>query len=462
MKKKSFRIEKDYLGSKKIPSKSYYGIQTQRALENFNISGLVLQKSLIYSIAVIKKAAVISNLKDKKLDKKIAKAIIKACDDILNGKLDNQFKVDMFQAGAGTSENMNLNEVIANRALEILHYKKGSYNIVNPNDHVNLSQSTNDVFHSAIHIASYLKIKNELLPNLFLLEKELKNKAKIWKNVIKSGRTHLRDALPITLGEEFSGYSSLIKKNIHHLKEASNHLLELNIGGTAIGTRVNTSKNYYKNVLKEINKITRVKFRHSKNLFEATSSLDSIVLTSSLLKVLATNLIKIANDIRLLSSGPVTGLDELKLPAIQPGSSMMPGKINPAVLEMIDMVAFQVIGNDTIIELCGHEGQLELNVMMPLAAYSLINSIEILSNSIFIFVEKCLKGIKVNEKKCLEYIEKNPIIITALTPYIGYNKAAEIAKQAYKENKTIKEIILEKKLMNKNKLNKILNLRKLT
>lgn len=461
MKKKSFRVEQDYLGKKKIPSKAYYGVQTERALENFKISGLNIQKSLIYSIAIIKKAAAISNLKDKRLNKKIANAIIKACDNILRGKLDNEFRVDVFQAGAGTSENMNLNEVIANRALEILHYKKGSYNIINPNDHVNLSQSTNDVFHSAIHITAYKELKN-LIKNLNYLEKELRKKAKSWKNIIKSGRTHLRDALPITLGEEFSGYAELIKKDIHHLKEASNYLLELNIGGTAIGTRVNISKNYYKNVLNEINKLTKEKFKHSKNLFESTSSLDSIVLTSSLLKVLATNLIKIANDIRLLSSGPITGLNELKLPAIQPGSSIMPGKINPAVLEMVDMVGFQVIGNDTVIEMCGHEGQLELNVMMPLAAYSLINSIEILSNSTFVFTEKCLKGIKVNEKKCLEYVEKNPIIITVLTPYIGYNKAAEIAKQAYKQNKTIKEIILKKKLINKDKLNKILNFRKLT
>ncbi len=460
MKKKRFRIEKDYLGKKKIPFNEYYGIQTERALENFPISNLHLQKSLIYSIAKVKKAAAITNIKSKALDKKIGNAIVKACENILRGKLDREFNVDVFQAGAGTSENMNLNEVIANKALEILHKKKGSYNIINPNDHVNLSQSTNDVFHSSIHIAAYSEIE-ELLINLENLEKELKNKSILWKNVIKSGRTHLRDAVPMTLGEEFSGYSSLIRKDSEHIKDASKQLLEINIGGTAIGTKVNTNKFYQENILKEINKLTKLKFTHSKNFFEGSSSLDAIVLTSSSLKVLSVNLIKIANDLRLLSSGPITGFNEIIIPAVQPGSSIMPAKVNPAILEMMDMICFQVIGNDTVIELCGQEGQLELNVMMPLAAYSLINSIQILTKGIYVFTEKCVKGIKANEKKCLEYFEKNPIIVTALTPYIGYNKAAELAKKAYKQGRSIKEIVLERKLLNKNELERIFSLHNL-
>ena len=459
--KRGYRVERDYLGSKKINNKYYYGVQTKRALDNFKVSGLHLQKGLIYSIALIKKATTISNLKEKRLNYKIGKAIIKACDDILKGKLDNQFLVDVYQAGAGTSENMNLNEVIANRALEILKKRKGSYNIINPNDHVNLSQSTNDIFHSAIHLAAYKEIKNELLPALINLEKELNKKAIKWNHVIKSGRTHLRDAVPISLGQEFSAYAETIRKDGKHVEEDYSKLLEINMGGTAIGSGLNATKKYQRNVIKEINKLTRSKFRHSRNLFEGTQSLDAILATSASLKILATNLIKIANDLRLLSSGPITGLNEITLPTVQPGSSIMPGKVNPAIAEMLDMVCFQVIGNDTTIVMCGQAGQLELNVMMPLAAYNLINSIEILSNGINIFTEKCVKGIKANEKKCLEYIEKNPIIITALTPYIGYSKAAEIAKRAYKEEKSVRQLVLESNLLDKKTLDKALNIKKM-
>lgn len=461
MTKRGYRIEKDYLGTKKIPINAYYGIHTQRAVENFPISGLHLQKSLIYAIAIIKKSAVIANIGEKRLDRKRGNAIINACNEILMGKFDGQFPVDVFQAGAGTSQNMNLNEVIANRALETLKQKKGSYNIIHPNDHVNLAQSTNDVFHSAIHISAYIEIRKRLLPVLNNLQKVLNKKTDEWKNIVKSGRTHLCDAVPMTLGQEFSGYAETIRKDTLHIDEDSKQLLEINLGGTAVGTGINTTKGYQRRVIKGINKITKMPFRGCKNLFEGTQSLSAITATSASLKVLAADLIKIANDIRLLASGPATGLSEITLPAMQAGSSIMPGKVNPVIAEMLCMVAFQVIGNDTVITLCAQAGQLELNVMMPVAAYNLLNSIEILTNGINIFTEKCIKGINANEKKCCEYLEKNPIIVTALSPYIGYEKSAEIARRAYKEDKTVREIVLEEKLLDKKTLNKALYFHKL-
>jgi len=459
--KRGMRVEKDYLGAKNIPKDAYYGVQTQRALDNFSISGLHLQKQLIYAITHIKKAAASANQKEKRLDSKKAKAIQKACDDILKGKLDSQFTVDVFQAGAGTSENMNVNEVLANRALEIMHKKKGDYTIIHPNDHVNLAQSTNDVFHSAMHIAAYTEITKNLLPTLQQLQKALEKKAHQWKKVIKTGRTHLKDAVPMTLGQEFSGYAAMLVKNYKHIKEDTETLREINLGGTAIGTGINTSKNYKKYVYQALAQSTRIKLKPTVNFFEGTASLGPIATAHAPLKVLAENLIKIANDLRLLSSGPLGGFNEITLPAIQPGSSIMPAKVNPAIAEMLDMVCFQVLGNDTTIGLCSQAGQLELNVMMPLAAYTLLNSIHILSNSMHTFTERCVKGIKANEQKCKEYVEKNPILVTALTPYIGYQKAADVAKRAYHEERSVKDIVREEKLMDLKVLEKILNIKKL-
>lgn len=461
MKKRGFRVEKDFLGSKKLSNDIYYGIQTKRAIENFPISNLRIPLSIKHSIALIKKAATLTNIKLNKIDKKRANAIIKASDEILKGKFDSQFNIDVFQAGAGTSENMNVNEIVANRSLEFLGYKKGSYNVIHPNDDVNMSQSTNDVFHSAIHIASYLEIKKKLLPSLIYLEKELSRKSRKWKNVVKCGRTHIRDAVPMSLGQEFSGYAELIKKDRILIERVSNELLELNLGGTAIGTGINTNPKYKRYVISSIRRLTRCNFKSCKNLFEGTQTTNALASVSSVLKVLATNLVKITSDIRLLSSGPVSGINELILPAVQPGSSIMPAKVNPAVPEMLMMVSFQVMGNDHVVELCNQAGQLELNVMMPLSSYTLLNSIEILSNGTKIFAEKCIKGLKANEKKCREYVEKNPIIVTALTPYIGYKKASEIAKRAYVEEKTVRELILEEKLMNIRTLDKVLNIKNL-
>ncbi len=461
MKKRGYRVERDYLGAQRVPSSAYYGVQTKRALDTFQVSGLRLQRPLIFAIALLKKAAARANMRDGKLEKTKGNAIVHACDDVLRGKLDDQFLIDVFQAGAGTAENMNLNEVIANRALEILHRQRGSYIIIHPNDHVNMSQSTNDVFHSAIHIAAYLQLHKELLLALTRLERELRKKAKAWKRVIKSGRTHLRDAVPMTLGQEFGAYAEVIRKDCEHVFDDGERLRELNMGGTAIGTGVHASRRYRKFVFQEIRKLTGVPFKPSRDLFEGTQSIGAVATVSASLKTLALDLVKIVNDLRLLSSGPSTGLGELSLPAVQPGSSIMPGKVNPAVAEMLDMVGFQVVGNDTTIGLCTQAGQLELNVMMPLAAFTLLESLEILSHGVVIFTEKCVRGIKANERRCREHAEKNPIIVTALTPYIGYAKAAEIAKRAYKEERTVRELVLEDGLMDKKTLEKALNLKKL-
>ncbi|MEK6839808.1 MAG: aspartate ammonia-lyase, partial [Nanoarchaeota archaeon] len=378
--------------------------------------------------------------------------------DILDGRLDVEFPLDVFQAGAGTSEHMNVNEVIANRALAYLRKPKGEYTLIHPNDHVNLCQSTNDVFHSAIHIAAYLQIRDHLIPPLFQLEYALRKKAQQWKHVLKSGRTHLRDAVPMTLGQEFNAYAESVKKDIHHLHESSLHLLTLNLGGTAIGSGVNATPHFSGLVLKELRAVTHAPFIRARNLFEGTQTLDPLLLVSGSLRVLSVNLIKIANDLRLLSSGPATGLNELSLPSVQPGSSIMPAKVNPSMAEMLDMVGFQVIGNDTTLTLCGQAGQLELNVMMPLAAHSLLQSIEILGNALAAFTVKCVMGIEANPKKCKEYLEKNPIIVTALTPYLGYAKAAEVAQQAYEQDVSVRDIVLRENLLDKKTLNKALNM----
>ncbi len=454
------RIEKDTLGKIKVPSDAYYGAQTQRAKENFPISNLRLQQRFIKSYAIIKKAAALANISAGKLNRKIGNAIVKACNEIIDGKFREQFVVDVYQAGAGTSTNMNLNEVIANRAIEILGSKKGNYKLIHPNDHVNMSQSTNDTFHSAIHIATVEAVSTQLIPVLEKYQKVLKGKINEFNPIVKSGRTHLQDAVPLTLGQEFSGY--VIDHRIKEIKMAADALRELNIGGTAIGTGLNTYPKYSMLAVKEISKMTKEKFEVTKNMFAATQNINNEAGLSGTLKNLALTFVKISNDLKLLSSGPNTGFNEITLPAVQPGSSIMPGKINPSIPEMLNMVGFQVAGNDLSISMASQNGQLELNVMMPLVAYNLLNSIEILSNAINVFTEKCLKGIKANKKKIEEHLEKNPIIVTALAPKIGYEKAADVAKKAYKENKTIREVCIEMKLFTAKELNKILNFKKLS
>ena len=455
------RIEKDYLGEVKVPAGAYYGVQTMRAVQNFPVSGLRLQKRFIIAQAIVKKAAALANMASGRLDEKNGSAIAAACDEIISGKMLDQFVVDVYQAGAGTSQNMNANVIIANRAIEILGSEKGNYKIVHPNDHVNMAQSTNDIIHATIHVAA-LQAVAELMPVLGKLQQELENKSIQFSDIVKSGRTHLMDAVPITLGQEFSGYASMIKHGIRRISDATESAKELGIGGTAVGTGLNAGTGYAKSAVKEINKITGMDFRNAENMFESMKNTDAILGLSASLRSLAVSLTKIANDIRLLGSGPSTGLDEISLPAVQPGSSIMPGKVNPVMAEMLNMVCYQVMGNDTTISNATGAGQLELNVMMPVIAYNILNSIEILTNGVEAFTEKCVHDILANEEKCSEYLEKNPIAVTALNPYIGYEKAAEVAKRAYRENKTIKQVVIEMGLMPKEKLDEILDYRKMT
>ena len=457
MAKKNIRIEKDSMGDVKVPAEAYYGAQTQRAIDNFTISQLQFSKSFIFSLAIIKRSAAIVNCKLKKLDNKYSKAIIQACDEILEGKFENQFKVDVFQTGSGTSSNMNMNEVIANRASEMLGGKLGSRKPVHPNDHVNLGQSSNDVIPSAIHMSVYNDINSRLLPSLIQLEKSLLNKKKEFCDIIKIGRTHLQDATPISLGQEFSGYVYQIKKSISRLKNSHKPLLELALGGTAVGTGINTHKNFGTMIADEISDFTQFNFSESQNHFESQATQDSIVELSGSLKTLSVSLHKIANDIRWLASGPRSGIGELTLPAVQPGSSIMPGKVNPVICESLIQVSAQVIGYDTAITLGGLGGYFELNLMLPLIGYNILESINILSNSIKIFRLNLIDGLKANANKCEGYIENSLAMCTSLAPIIGYDKAAFIAKEAFKMNKSIREICLEQKVLPKKELDKVLN-----
>lgn len=461
-KSEAYRVEKDSLGEVKVPKDAYYGPQTQRAVENFPVSGLRLQWSFVKAQAVVKKADALANMDGGELKKDSGKAIVKAAEEIIQGRFQDQFVVDVYQAGAGTSQNMNVNEVIANRAIEILGGEKGEYSIVHPNDHVNMRQSTNDTIHTAMHIASLESLHNNLLPQLHELKGALEDKAREFNDIIKAGRTHLQDALPMTLGQEFSGYASMVEHSIERIVRTSKDLRELNIGANAIGTGLNTYEGYASRAVGEINKITELNFRVADNLFEATQNTDAMVEVSGTLRTLATSLIKIADDIRLLSSGPRTGLGEITLPPVQPGSSMMPGKVNPVMAEMLNMVSFQVIGNDAAIARASQAGQLELNVMMPVIAYNILNSMEILSSGIKAFTNKCVRGIEANKKACENYAEMSLSIVTALSPRIGYERAASLAKEALKTSKTIRELALEKKLLSEKELKELLNLRKMT
>jgi len=460
MKNTNYREEHDSLGTVKVPKNAYYGAQTQRAVINFPISNLHLQRCFIKAQGLIKTAAAITNISLGKLDKKMGHAIVQAAKEVRDGKWDNQFVIAIYQAGAGTSQNMNANEVIANRALELLHRKKGDYTYIHPNDHVNMSQSTNDTIHSAIHIAAF-ESTDALLKELEKLEKALGKKAVEFKEIFKSGRTHLQDAVPITLGQEFSGYATMIHDNRKWIAQTAVRLQELNLGGTAVGTGLNASNAYTKQVIKELNTLSGMHFKSAKNKFALTQNMDAIVALSGTLKVLSVSLIKIVNDLRLLSSGPNAGFAEISLPPVQPGSSIMPGKVNPVMAEMINMVAYQVVGIDTTITEAGQAAQLELNVMTPIMGYNILHALEILTQSIHVFTKKCVTGIKANKKQCEENLQKNPIIATALTPYIGYEKVAEVIKEAYQRQMSIRSIVLEKGLLSATVLDKVLNPKKM-
>jgi len=455
MKKENFRKEKDALGIVLVPEDAYFGASTQRAIENFPISSLSFPASFIYALALIKKCAAMVNRKLGLLDEKISKAIVSSAQEVIDGKFNDQFKVDLFQTGSGTSTNMNMNEVIASRANEIITGKKGGKYPVHPNDHVNLGQSSNDVIPSAIHISALAMIKDRLVPSLTGLQKILFNKATEFKDVRKIGRTHLQDAVPISLGDEFSGYARQVELGVERIKGTEERFAELALGGTAVGNGLNTHPDFASMVISLISEYKKLTFKEAKNHFEAQGARDAAVETSGALKTIAVSLLKIANDIRWLSSGPRCGIGEISIPSLQPGSSIMPGKINPVIPEAVIQVAAQVMGNDTTIMIAGQAGNLELNVMLPLIAYNLLQSINLLASASELFAEKCIKGVTANRHVCSANIEKSLALATYLVPHIGYDRAVSIAKKAHETGMTVKEIVLKEKILPKKVLNNL-------
>ena len=451
------RKEKDSMGDMQVPDDAYYGAQTQRAVENFPISGITISKSMIQALGKIKRSAAIVNHELGLLDDDRKNAIVQASDEIIEGNFDSQFPVDIYQTGSGTSSNMNCNEILSNRASEIMGGKIGAKDPVHPNDHVNLGQSSNDVIPTAIHIAANTMLEEELIPALQNLANELDKKATAFSDIVKIGRTHLQDATPITLGQEFSGYAQMVKNGIKRIQNAQGFLSELALGGTAVGTGINTKAQFGTHMAKEITRFTGISFVEASNHFEAQGAQDAAVETSGALKTVAVSLSKIANDIRWLGSGPRAGLGELILPAVQPGSSIMPGKTNPVICEAMIQACAQVIGNDLAITIGGQGGVFELNLMLPLIAHNLTNSITILSNGTIVFTEKLIIGLKANKEKCAGYIEGSLAMCTSLAPVIGYDKAADIAYKAYNSGKTVREIAIEENVLDKDKLNELLD-----
>jgi aspartate ammonia-lyase len=440
------RKERDALGELELPDDVYYGIQTARAIKNFPVSGIRERPELIHAYALVKKAAALSNMELGVLDRERGQAIIKAADVVLTGDYDDQFHIDVFQAGAGTSFNMNVNEVLANLALETLGRSKGDYKFISPNDHVNMAQSSNDTFPTASHIAVVMAA-DKLIGILDSLSGAFEAKAAEFMSIPKSGRTHLMDAMPVTLGNEFRAYAVAVGRATGRIRERRDDLLELPIGGTATGTGANTPEGYRDTVLKKLGQLTTLKFVHARDSFEALQSRSQLVAFSSALKELALELIRIANDLRLLSSGPTTGIAEITLPAVQPGSSIMPGKVNPVMAECLNMVAFQVVGNDTAVALAAQAGQLELNVMTPVITYNILYSIEILACDLPVFTGFCVTGIRADEARCRSYLDLNPSLATLLSPKIGYLKAAEIAREANERNMSVRDLAIEKGLI---------------
>jgi len=455
------RKEFDSIGIINVPSEKYWGASTERSNKFFNIGKILVNISIIKSIAIIKKSAAIVHFKEKQVDKKITYAIIKASEEVIKGKLNQNFPLKVWQTGSGTQTNMNVNEVIANRAIEILGGKMGSKKPVHPNDHVNKSQSTNDVFPTAMHISIAQETINKLLPNLKGLEKEFKKKIKEFNKIIKVGRTHLQDATPLSLGQEFSGYYTQLKKSIERIEHALKEIYYLAQGGTAVGTGINSKKNFDKKIVKEISKITQLPFKPAPNKFYELAAHDSIVNFSGTLNTCAVALMKISNDIRFLGSGPRAGYGELILPANEPGSSIMPGKINPTQCEAVTMVCVKVIGNHSGITLAGTHGHFELNVFKPLMAHNILQSIDLLADSTKNFAMYCIKGIKANKKKIKEHLDNSLMLVTALAPHIGYDNAAKIAKNALKNNTTLKYETLKTDLINEKDYNKIVDPRKM-
>ena len=441
------------MGTVLVPERAYYGPQTQRAAENFPIGNLKLPITFIRALALLKKCAARVNKDLALLDPKLADAIAAAAQEVIDGKFNDQFVVNVFQTGSGTSTNMNMNEVLACRANEILSGKKSGKSPIHPNDHVNLGQSSNDVIPSGIHIAALMSIREHLIPSLNMLQRSLAKKTKEFKSIRKIGRTHLQDAVPMLLGQEFSGYARQIKLGIKRIAAAESTLCELALGGTAVGTGVNTHPDFAARVIALLGAQTKISFQEAVNHFEAQGAQDAVVETSGVLKTLAVSMVKIANDIRWLASGPRCGLGEINLPSLQPGSSIMPGKVNPVIPEAVIQVAAQVMGNDTTIMLAGQAGNFELNVMLPVMAYNLLQSIDLLGSAAETFAKKCIDGISANKQTCAGYIEKSLALATGLAPKIGYDQAATVSKRALESGKTIREVLLENKIMGEKEFN---------
>lgn len=451
-----YRVEKDSIGTKDVPEGVYYGVQSLRAAENFHITGLSMHPEIINSLAYIKKAAAITNCEVGIIDKKIANAIVKACDEILEGKFHKDFIVDPIQGGAGTSLNMNANEVIANRAIEFLGGQKGDYSIVNPNDHVNCSQSTNDVIPTAGKMTSLRLLKN-LKKELRRLYEALSKKADEFDHVIKMGRTQMQDAVPIRLGQEFKAYSVAVMRDINRMDKAMDEMRTLNMGGTAVGTGINADEAYLKRIVPNLVEISGMDFVQAFDLIDATQNLDPFVAVSGAIKACAVTLSKIANDFRLMSSGPRAGFGEINLPAKQNGSSIMPGKVNPVIPEVVNQVAFNVIGNDVTITMAAEAGQLELNAFEPIVFYCMFQSIDTMAYAVQTFVDNCVSGITANETRCRYLVENSVGVITAICPHVGYQKAADIAKQAIKTGESVRDLILKEGLLTEDELNEIMD-----
>jgi aspartate ammonia-lyase len=455
------RTEKDPLGALEVPADALYGVQTLRAVQNFPISGVRPLPAFIEATVHIKRAAALTHKETGRLEPRLADAIVKAADEVLAGKHRDQFVVDVYQAGAGTSHNMNCNEVLANRANEILGGKRGTYTPVHPNDHVNMAQSTNDVIPTAIRLACLMELGG--LEDAFgELAKAFEKKGKEFDDVLKSGRTHLQDAMPIRLGQELEAYAGSLRRGLKRVVEAADYLRDLGIGGSAVGTGVNVEPEYPRLMIKHLSKATKLKLREGEDRIQLMQSMGDVAGFSAQLRVLALDLSKIASDLRLLASGPRTGLDEIRLPAVQPGSSIMPGKVNPSIPEMVNQVCFQVFGNDNCVSAAAEHGQLELNVMMPVIAHNVLFSAMILSNSARVFAEKTVKGIEANEEQCNYWLERSAALATALAPQIGYARAAELSKQSVKENVLIRDLVKREKVLPAKEIDEVLDLRKMT
>jgi aspartate ammonia-lyase len=457
----SFRTERDPLGERQVPADAYYGVQTVRALENFPISGLRAPADLVTATVLVKKAAAEANAALGRLDPAVAQAIITAADEVLSGGLRDQFVVDVFQAGAGTSHNMNVNEVLANRSAELLGEARGSYVRVHPNDHVNMGQSTNDVFPTATRLALLLGAA-PLIGEAQALARSFARKAEQFSGIAKTGRTHLQDAVPITVGQEFSGYAACIERGGDDVAAAATQLEELNIGATAVGTGLNAGEPYRELAVKNLARYTALAVRPAGNLFRVTQSMGDVLAYSGAMRRLAVELGKIASDLRLLSMGPRAGLAELVLPAVQPGSSIMPGKINPSIAEMVNQVCYQVVGADATVTLACEAGQLELNVMMPVIAWNAIQASTILREAMKALRVRCVDGIAVDEPRTRELLDRSTAVATALSPYLGYAATAEIAKEAVRRDRTIRQIVLERGLMSPEQLDRILSVDTMT